>query len=72
MSEANDGPKLYLRRTYDNPAAAFTVGKLYELTTDNRGCRIVRDDDKADIDYYPDRWQEVWILPDGTELEALE
>lgn len=75
----NDVPKLHLKRiAYAEPAVMFTIGKLYKVVAElSYGYRVTDDEGKYWGATYGDvrhskLWQLVWILPDGTELEALE
>jgi hypothetical protein len=78
MSDAT-APQLYARRITPSLNYDFTVGKVYEVK--NAGsvdAQVLTD--TGDVFFvgrygdnvWPARWQFFWLMPDGTELEALE
>lgn len=55
-----------------SPAHWWTPGKLYSVEDDG-----IRDDEGdfhelKQLAWYPQKFKLLWLLPDGTELEALE
>lgn len=74
MSETNRAPKLHLRCSSTIPFHRWTKGKLYPVTHND----TVWDDDGGLYSALvlarelKDEFKLVWLLPDGTELEALE
>lgn len=71
------GVKLGLRRLKNvTPYEPLTVGKVYiSKGFDARGRHVITSDAGRPWTTHspaaPDLWQAVWVLPDGTELEAL-
>lgn len=75
----NDGPKFCVRRIVEPYNGDFTRGQVYEVKDADTAMAYVltNNGNKFQVGRYgailfENRWQFFWLLPDGTELEALK